>query len=314
MPVGTTMPSHSLHTTRILLLALAAIALGSAFAHADSAGRGASIAAARSEAASGVQPTAPGELVAAPSNVRSGAPAAPDAAAPPAPSAPADAPVSDPAATPVTIQRRGGVACSTAHQTVQVRRDAAMRARPEGRVLGTLPASSAYLGQPMTAWVQQLSADGRWAKVTVPWSKPVDQAGWVDISGLRRGATRTMVVADLSDRMLRVYRGCAELFAVRTAIGRPGSPSPQGRFWVTDRVAVPAAQQDSFGTYAFGLSSVQPNLPTGWTGGDQMAIHGTGAPGSIGEAASAGCLRVDEAALARLKPMLAAGTPVVIQA
>jgi lipoprotein-anchoring transpeptidase ErfK/SrfK len=123
-----------------------------------------------------------------------------------------------------------------------------------------------------------------------------------------------MVVADLSERKVRVYRGCRQLFAVRSAIGRAGSPSPKGRFWVTDRVAVPGSQRASFGSYAFGLSTVQPNLPHGWTGGDQMAIHGTGAPGSIGQAASAGCLRVSEDALARLKPLLRAGTPVVIQA
>jgi lipoprotein-anchoring transpeptidase ErfK/SrfK len=104
------------------------------------------------------------------------------------------------------------------------------------------------------------------------------------------------------------------MLRVRSAVGREGSPSPTGRFWVTDRVAVPSSQRASFGTFAFGLSTVQPNLPAGWSGGDQMAIHGTGAPGSIGQAASAGCLRVNEDALRRLKPYLMLGTPVVIQA
>jgi lipoprotein-anchoring transpeptidase ErfK/SrfK len=123
-----------------------------------------------------------------------------------------------------------------------------------------------------------------------------------------------MLVEDLSQRRLHVFRGCRELFSASTAIGRPGSASPRGRFWVTDRVAVPGAQRGSFGSYAFGLSTVQPNLPAAWTGGDQMAIHGTGAPGSIGQAASAGCLRVSEQTLARLKPLLRPGTPVVITA
>jgi lipoprotein-anchoring transpeptidase ErfK/SrfK len=166
----------------------------------------------------------------------------------------------------------------------------------------------------MRAWVQAVSPDGQWGRVTLPWSKPVGRGGWIRLAGLKGRTTSLMVVADLSDRVVRVYRGCRELFRVRSAIGRPGSPSPRGRFWVTDRVAVPAGQQGSFGSYAFGLSTVQPNLPAGWTGGDQMAIHGTGAPGSIGEAASAGCLRVSEDALARLRPLLRPGTPVIITA
>jgi len=170
------------------------------------------------------------------------------------------------------------------------------------------------MGQATTAWVQAVSADGRWGRVTLPWSNPVGRAGWIQLAGLPGGSTRTMLVADLSERQVHVFRGCEELFAAQTAIGRPGSPSPTGRFWVTDRIAVPAGQQGSFGTYAFGLSTVQPNLPAGWTGGNQMALHGTGAPGSIGEAASAGCLRVSESSLQRLKPLLRAGTPVIIQA
>ena len=157
-------------------------------------------------------------------------------------------------------------------------------------------------------------ADGRWGRVTVPWTKPVGRAGWIRIDLMTGRTTTTMLVADLSERRVHAYRGCHELFSVRSAIGRPGSPSPKGRFWVTDRVRVPGAQRASFGSFAFGLSTVQPNLPAGWSGGDQMAIHGTGAPGSIGQAASAGCLRVSEDALARLEPLLRSGTPVVIRA
>ena len=95
------------------------------------------------------------------------------------------------------------------------------------------------------------------------------------------------------------------------AVGAAGSPSPLGRFWVTDRVAVPNSQP-YFGSYAFGLSTIQPNTPAGWTGGNQMAIHGTNAPGTIGTAASAGCLRVSEGTLDRLRAMVGLGTPVVI--
>ena len=208
---------------------------------------------------------------------------------------------------------RGGIACADSHQVVNVDRDLVVHATPAGRRIGTLPARSAYLDTPTVAWVQEVSDDGSWGRVSLPWTKPVTRSGWIRIDGLRGGTTDTLVVEDLSDRELTVYRRCRPIMSVRTAVGRAGSPSPTGRFWVSDRVVVPSAQRGSFGSFAFGLSTVQPSLPAGWTGGDQMAIHGTGAPGSIGQAASAGCLRVSEDALRRLKPLLLLGTPIVIQ-
>lgn len=302
------MQFHDLTLPKVLALAILATLLGVAVLEADSARRGAMTSTPAVATAAAATPAAPGTLAAA-----NGQAASDPADTPPTPQGD-PAPTPEPVVEAPALQRRGGVVCSQPHRLVQVPRDGVIRARPGGRSIGELPARSVYLGQSMTAWVQEVSADGRWGKVTLPWSKPVGRAGWVSLAGMQGRATRTMVVADLSERRLRVYRGCQELFSVPTAIGRPGSPSPRGRFWVTDRVAVPGAQQASFGTFAFGLSTVQPNLPAGWTGGDQMAIHGTGAPGSIGEAASAGCLRVSEEALARLRPILRGGTPVIITA
>jgi lipoprotein-anchoring transpeptidase ErfK/SrfK len=118
------------------------------------------------------------------------------------------------------------------------------------------------------------------------------------------------VHADLSEHRLEVLRDGRVLFRARAATGAPSSPTPPGRYFVTDRVAMP--QGGAFGTFAFGLSGIQTNLPAGWTGGDQLAIHGTNDPGSIGTSASAGCLRVSERILDRLRPLLRLGTPVVI--
>jgi hypothetical protein len=70
----------------------------------------------------------------------------------------------------------------------------------------------------------------------------------------------------------------------------------------------------SLGTFAFGISGIQPNLPPGWNGGNQLAIHGTNNPSSIGRSVSAGCVRVSEETLDRLLPLLEYGTPVIIHA
>lgn len=68
------------------------------------------------------------------------------------------------------------------------------------------------------------------------------------------------------------------------------------------------------GTFAFGISGIQPRLPAGWSGGNQLAIHGTSDPSSIGRSVSAGCLRVSERSLDRLRPLLQLGTPVIVVA
>lgn len=219
----------------------------------------------------------------------------------------------EPIASTPAVHTRGGVECTAPNRLVDVPRGIVVRSTPGGARSGALRSQSLYLRTPMRAWIQDVTADGRWGKITVPWSKPVNRTGWILLEGLATTSREILVVSDLSDRRVRVYRGCREILSLPSAIGAAASPSPTGRFWVTDRVAVPPTQP-YFGSFAFGLSTIQPNPPSWWRGGNQMAIHGTNSPRSIGTAASAGCLRVSETSLARLKPLLEVGTPVVIQA
>jgi hypothetical protein len=106
-------------------------------------------------------------------------------------------------------------------------------------------------------------------------------------------------------------RGTHSISTFSAAIGAPDTPTPIGRFSVTDRVLT-GDPYGPFGWYAFGLSGHQPHLPPEWAGGDQLAIHGTNDPASIGTPASHGCLRVSADALSRLRRTLELGMPVVI--
>jgi lipoprotein-anchoring transpeptidase ErfK/SrfK len=213
------------------------------------------------------------------------------------------------AGAPVVAAR----ACEKSTELVRIDRDVNVRSEGgRGRVVGTMPATSKYLGAAMTARVLESSPDGRYGRVVVPWSHP-QAKGWIDISRLNRSQTNIRVVADLSERQIDVFRGCRKLFSFPTAIGASQSPSPTGTFFVTDLTRVPPSLPQ-FGSFAFGLSGIQPNTPPGWTGGNQMAIHGTNYPSSIGTPASAGCLRVSEASLDRLRRLIKPGTPVDIHA
>lgn len=179
----------------------------------------------------------------------------------------------------------------------------------KGKVIGTMPSTSRYLGQPLTAWIEDTTPNGRFGKVPVPFTGS-PSAGWIRIAGLQLEHTPYSVRIDRSDHLLTVMKLGKPIMSFPAATGAPTSPTPVGRFFVTDRVPIPSG--GPFGTYAFGLSGLQPNLPAGWSGGDQLAIHGTDDPGSIGTSSSAGCLRVGQPALTRLEPLLIPGTPVTV--
>ncbi|HWO69305.1 MAG TPA: L,D-transpeptidase [Actinomycetota bacterium] len=194
---------------------------------------------------------------------------------------------------------------------VRVDRPLPVTARPGGgAVVGRVPTGSRYYGTPTVAWVLRVSGDGRYGLVQVPYD-PRRTLGWIPLRGLRTERTRVSVRVDLSRHLLAVERAGEVVLRARTATGAPSSPTPPGRYFVTDRVSFPPGHL--YGTFAFGLSGIQPRLPAGWSGGDQLAIHGTNEPWTIGRSVSAGCLRVSEPVLRRLRALLRLGTPVVVR-
>lgn len=194
---------------------------------------------------------------------------------------------------------------------VAVPRPLPIRERPgRGARVGVMPAGSPTFDVPTVAWILDTTDDGRFGKVTIPYSTG-RASGWIPIRDLGRRTTPYVVRADISERELTVTRWGRVVMRFPVAVGSATSPTPPGRYFVTDRV--PFDPGGPLGAFAFGISGVQPNLPPGWYGADQLAVHGTNDPSSIGRAATAGCLRVTNRALERLKPVVGLGTPVVFE-
>lgn len=214
---------------------------------------------------------------------------------------------------PAKIARAAARAARWTSVLVHVPRTLTAFARPRAGAaqVGVVPAGSKYYGIPIVAWVEEVSSDGRWGLVELPYTWP-RREGWIRLAGLERGATRVRVEVDLSEHLVTVKKFGTVLFRAPGATGAASSPTPVGEYFVTDRV--PFSAGGYLGSFAFGISGIQPRLPAGWSGGNQLAIHGTNNPSSIGRSVSAGCVRVSEATLDRLIPLLAYGTPVIVHA
>jgi len=187
----------------------------------------------------------------------------------------------------------------------------ALRARPFGPTVARVRSLTQF-GSRSTLGVVA-TRHGRWLAVTeaaVGGNRPV----WVDAraGGLRYSRTPLELDVDLSTRTLTVRRGDAVLRRTSVGIGALDSPTPTGRFAVTDKLDG-ADFSPAYGCCILALSATQPNLPRGWAGGNRIAIHGTRSPSDFGQAVSAGCVHAPDADLRYLMRVVPLGTPVVIR-
>lgn len=177
--------------------------------------------------------------------------------------------------------------------------------------IGTLGAETDRYRRITDVPLIRVSEDGRWGKVRMPW-RPGARTGWIQLTAHQLVRSRTRIIVHRRSRMLDVMAGARLLARVRAGVGAMNTPTPLGSYWITRIVDVPAGQRGAYGGVACALSGIQSRLPDGWRGGNQLAIHGTGAPASIGQAASAGCVRLSEHDLRMLRRVARAGTTVDI--
>jgi hypothetical protein len=200
---------------------------------------------------------------------------------------------------------RRGIATS-----VVLRGTLALRSRPGGAVDTHLEARTEFGSSRV---LSVAARRGRWLGL-VTTARSNGKLAWVDRRdpALRLRRTGWSLHADLSSRRIELQRFGRTVQRVRVAIGRPGSPTPTGRFAVTDKL-----DGSRFGAYygccILALNGYQEHLPPGWQGGNRIAIHGTDAPATIGAAASACCLRAADADLTTLMRRVPLGTPVFVR-
>ncbi len=192
-----------------------------------------------------------------------------------------------------------------------IARRTALRARPDGRsrALARVGRRTEFRSQRVLAVVERRED---WLRVIAP-ELGNGNTGWVKAADTRAGTTTYRIRVRLSKRRIDVIRNGRVIRRVRTAIGQNTSPTPHGRFAVTDKVPF-TDRRSPYGCCALALSARQENIPAGWTGGDRIAIHATPVRSSIGESVTLGCMRVPTRDARWLMRRVPLGTQVSIRA
>ena len=123
--------------------------------------------------------------------------------------------------------------------------------------------------------------------------------------------SRRVVVVSIPDRKLAVVADGSVIVTFSVAVGAVTSPSPTGSFQIVSRVAhptyyrpgmvIPSGKDNPVGTRWLGLSQ------------KGYGIHGTNVPGSIGRAASHGCIRLRNRDMEQLFTLVRVGDVVEIR-
>lgn len=151
---------------------------------------------------------------------------------------------------------------------------------------------------------------GEWLDVQVP-SRPNGMRAFIRASDVTLRTVPNWIKVELSTRKVTVFHGDTPLLETIGAIGKATSPTPTGWFYVDASVLL-TDPTGPYGTGQLALSGFS-DVYTSWAGGEgQIALHGTNAPGLLGQAASNGCVRLENSVLLQVQDLAPTGTPVQI--
>jgi hypothetical protein len=157
-----------------------------------------------------------------------------------------------------------------------------------------------------------------WLQVRLP-TRPNHATGWVDARRVQLAPTAWRIEVAVRARTVTLLRAGERVARYRAVVGAPATPTPRGLFALVS--AYPNDPDDFLGRWVLTLTAHSDVLER-YDGGDgRVALHGRGGESlrdPLGSAASHGCLRVSNAAIAsivrRIGVAAVPGTPVRIAA
>jgi hypothetical protein len=152
---------------------------------------------------------------------------------------------------------------------------------------------------------------GEWIQLRVP-GRPNGRTGWV-----RRGAlgplhlTTWRILVDRRRLRMSVFHAGRRRWSAPVGVGRPGTPTPAGRFWIRERIPI---RNRGSGYWPFAFGTAAYSRLTDWPGGGVVGIHGPYyAASSIPGRISHGCIRLRQRDDAWLARHIGVGTPLRIR-
>lgn len=214
-----------------------------------------------------------------------------------------------PAADPPTTPTAPAAARETGHPVARIVARTQLRSRPNGRVVARIGRRTEFGSPRVLAVVRQRPG---WLGVYAT-ELPNGRVGWIPEANARVGRSAWELRLDLSERMLRVRRDGKTVRRLRVGIGTSESPTPTGRFALTDALKVDDPNSP-YGCCVLALNAHQTKGLSDWPGGDRIAIHATNQTTDLGSEVSHGCVRASPAALRPLLRTVPLGSPVVVRA
>jgi lipoprotein-anchoring transpeptidase ErfK/SrfK len=180
-----------------------------------------------------------------------------------------------------------------------------------GNVVTTLTAQTEYL-QPRTLLVTDTQPG--WLHALLP-MRPNGSTGWVKDTDVTVASTPFEIRISLSQHHLWLTNAGAPVLDAAVAIGKAETPTPLGRFYITDPVDLQSRPNGAYGAFALGLSGYSEVLKEFEGGPGQIAIHGGAWESMLGTDVSNGCIRMlNDNILAIVAQQVPLGTPVTIEA
>ena len=160
----------------------------------------------------------------------------------------------------------------------------------------------------LSRWVDPKNGN-TWLRVRVP-RRPNGTKGWVPAAALSSmTVTHKMIDVDKRHLRLRVFDRGNVVMTARVGVGKRGTITPSGRFYVREKFHVKGVPL--YGPRAIGTSAYAPTL-SDWPGGGVVGLHGTNQPGLVPGRPSHGCIRLRNRDILRLYRLVERGTPINI--
>lgn len=156
-------------------------------------------------------------------------------------------------------------------------------------------------------WLPVIDKRRGWVRVLLP-SRPNRSSAWMPGSKLTWSRSPYLISVHLTSKRLELYRDGDVVDSWLIGIGQRSTPTPRGRTFVLGVFTDPA---QSFSPVILALGSHSEVLKTFGGGPGTVAIHGWPTSDVLGNASSAGCIRVPRQALDRLRD-IPSGTVVLV--